>query len=201
LPPQAGVQQRPLAAHEPLEQVPQLLTVRVVPQLSTPLVGPQVRFSRAQNWVSVSGAQHAPPAPHTGALAPHPPQEATVRGCPHESVPVAAPQVRPRRLQNAASVSGTQQVFVRPSHTPSVQTPHELTVRKAPQRSIVEKAPHARLLAWQSSSSRSGVQHVRGDVAEHINGAVQVPQVTVRGVPQTSTVVVTPQVAPSCVQS
>lgn len=96
LPEQEGAQQRPLAAHEPAGHVPQLVTERVVPQLSTPLVAPQVRFSRAQNWGSVSGVQHAPPGAQTGALAPQAPQLATVRCCPHESVPDAAPQVRPR---------------------------------------------------------------------------------------------------------
>lgn len=150
-PAQLGVQQRPLAAQEPVVQLPQLATVLGLPQLSGPLACPQVWFSRAQNRASVSLAQQ-PVGPQMGALAPHVPQSTTVRCRPHESMPVSVPQVRPERAQNAASASGMQQVPAFASHTPdepatTAQVPHEETVRKVPQRSIVERAPHVRWLA------------------------------------------------------
>lgn len=144
-----GVQHRPLAAHEPVEQLPQLATVRGAPQLSGPLAGPHERPSREQNWASVSGEQHMPIGAQTGAVEPQLPQLATVRAWPHESVPLEAPQARPERAQKEASDSGWQHVPAWALHTPVVppvvgHVPHEEMVRKAPQRSIVDSAPHAR---------------------------------------------------------
>jgi len=151
LPEQEGVQQRPLAAQEPLAQLPQLATVRGVPQLSGPLACPQVRLSREQNRASVSAAQQ-PVDAQMGALGPQLPQLTTVRCRPHESTPVTVPQVRPDRVQNAESGSGMQQVPAFASHTPedpatTAQLPHEEMLRKVPQRSIVESAPQVRWLA------------------------------------------------------
>ncbi|MDP3498956.1 MAG: hypothetical protein Q8S33_01435 [Myxococcales bacterium] len=186
--------------------MPQLATLRDVPQLSGALTCPQVLPSREQNWASVSGAQQERVGPQTGALAGQLPQLTTVRWRPHESTPVTVPQVRPFRLQKAESDSGAQQVPVCASHTPEApattpQVPQEETVRKVPQRSIVESAPQVLALAWQSWASLSGLQQVRGEVVEQVAGAAQVPHINVRCPPHVSTVIERPHEAPSRVQS
>jgi hypothetical protein len=86
-------------------QVPQLETVRLLPQLSFAVTLPQFLPRREQNVVSDSAAQPhtltGPPPPHVcGAV--HVPQLGTVRLVPQLSLDVTAPQFFPSREQNDA---------------------------------------------------------------------------------------------------
>lgn len=91
-------------------QVPQLVTVRMTPQLSLAVTWPQVFPRREQNVGSSSLVQVGQTF---GVVAPQVPlmqlpQDGTVRGTPHTSVPDTWPQFFPRREQNTGSDSGTQ---------------------------------------------------------------------------------------------
>ena len=78
----------------PFAQLPQLATVRALPQLSVPLFVPHVAPSRVQNAASVSLHPHtfATPPPPQLFTPVHAPQLATVRALPQLSVVVKAPQ-------------------------------------------------------------------------------------------------------------
>ena len=84
-------------------QVPQLVTVRLPPQLSVPLTEPQFFAKREQNCASLSAVQltgwHTLVELHT-SLPLHVPQLDTVRLAPQLSVPLTEPQVFPKREQN-----------------------------------------------------------------------------------------------------
>ncbi len=94
-----------------LAHVPQEGTERGLPQVSVPLTAPQFFPSRVQNAASVSATQPhtlaTPPPPHVWGLA-QVPHDATERGLPQLSVPLTAPQLLPRRLQNAPFPSAEQ---------------------------------------------------------------------------------------------
>jgi len=98
------------------EQVPQLLTVREVPQLSLAVTEPQFLPRREQNAVLLSAVHVVPP--QTFAVPPpaqvcgevQVPQELTVREVPQLSLAVTEPQFLPRREQNAVLVSAVQVV-------------------------------------------------------------------------------------------
>src|SRR6185369_15853160 len=96
----------------------------------------------------MSWLDHGEALPQTFAVPPppqvsgevHDPQEVTVRLAPQLSFAVRLPQLAPRRVQKAASLSGVQpQVLVMPPPpqvSGEVQDPHELTVRFTPQLSV-----------------------------------------------------------------
>jgi hypothetical protein len=124
--------------------VPQLITLRDVPQLSFAVTLPQFFPTRVQNAAFVSA-----PQPHTLAMpAPphvcgdmHVPQFITVREAPQLSLAVTLPQFFPTREQNAEFVSGTQfgpHTFAvpPPPHVCGiVHVPQFITVRVMPQLS------------------------------------------------------------------
>jgi hypothetical protein len=91
----------------------------------------------------------------------HVPHEATVRLVPQLSVLVAVPQVLPRRVQNALSVSGVQAAG--PHTLPALQTrggeqvPHEATVRLVPQLSLELTDPQFLPSRLQKAASVSAV--------------------------------------------
>ena len=111
-------------------QVPQLDTVRGVPQLSLAVTAPQVFASREQNAVFVSGV-HAQTFEALQLVPPeHVPQLDTVRAAPQLSVPVTVPHVFPSREQNAVFASGVQaQTFPALQLAPEAQVPQLDTVR------------------------------------------------------------------------
>jgi hypothetical protein len=140
-------------------QVPQLLTVRGVPQLSFAVTAPHVLPSREQNAVFDSGVQ----AQTFDALQLVPevqvPQLLTVRAAPQLSVPLTEPQFLPSREQNAEFVSGVQ------PHTlpalqlwPPLQVPQLLTVRATPQLSVPLTVPQFFPLRAQNATSVSATQ-------------------------------------------
>ena len=79
--------------------MPQLATVRGMPQLSVPLNEPQFFVLRRQNAASVSGEQLQTPALQVDGSVQVP--QAAVRERPQRSFAVRAPQVLPRRAQKA----------------------------------------------------------------------------------------------------
>jgi hypothetical protein len=91
-------------------QVPQLATVRMTPQLSLAVTWPHVLPRRAQKVGLSSGVHEGQTFGVTAPQVPleQVPQDVTVRGAPHESVPDTWPQFLPRREQNTGSDSGTQ---------------------------------------------------------------------------------------------
>jgi hypothetical protein len=108
-------------------QIPQLFTVRGMPQLSVPLNMPQLLPRREQKAVSdsaVHGVPHwfaVPAPPHVcGVL--HVPQFA-VRIWPQLSVPMKLPQVLLSRWQKIGSDSGTQLSMRPASGAPPVPAP------------------------------------------------------------------------------
>jgi hypothetical protein len=118
-------------------QVPQLDTVRATPHLSVPLSEPQLAPSRVQNAVSLSTHPHllvTPPPPQVlGEL--QVPQLVTVRALPQLSVPLAAPQSMPSRVQNVASVSQhtlPEPGYVYPLAHPQVLLTHVRLVSQQP---------------------------------------------------------------------
>jgi hypothetical protein len=91
---------------------PQVMFVRVVPQLSVPDSWPQFFPSREQNVAFGSGVQPhtfaTPPPPHVKIVPGQMPHDNTVRDTPQLSFSVTAPQFFPTRVQNAVSVSRAQ---------------------------------------------------------------------------------------------
>jgi hypothetical protein len=92
-------------------QVPQLGTLRVVPQLSAAITLPQFLPTLVQNAAFVSAAQPqtftVPPPPHVCGIV-HVPQLATVRIAPQLSLAITLPQFLPTRVQNVVFDSATQ---------------------------------------------------------------------------------------------
>jgi hypothetical protein len=145
--------------------VPQLLTVRIAPQLSAAVLLPHCAPRRMQKTASDSGAQtqalaalHICPAPQL----PH----CSVRMTPQLSAAVLLPQVAPARAQNAAVVSGWHTQALPIQVKPAAQSP-----LLAPQRTelpqVLLTAPHCAL------AGQTGVGHTHTLVALHISPAEQ----------------------------
>jgi hypothetical protein len=149
--------------------VPQDATVRLAPQVSVPVAGPQATPSLTQNWAFVSSAQ-----PQTlGTTAPQVlggvhgvpnPQSTTVRFTPQESSPVNVPHVAPSRAQNAASVSVVHPQTLGVPAPPQmvggvhgVPKPQSATVRLTPQLSADVKLSQFLPSRAQNVASVSGV--------------------------------------------
>ncbi len=207
----SGVQPHAFAVPPPPQvcgqvQAPQLDTVRAAPQLSVPERLPQAAPRRVQNAASLSCVQ-----PHAFAVPPPPqvcgqvqvPQLDTVRPAPQLSVPERPPQVAPRRVQNAASLSCVQPhtfaVPPPPQVCGQVQVPQLDTVRAAPQLSVPERPPQVAPRRVQNAASLSCVQPQTfvAPPPPQVRGRVQVPQLeTDRASPQLSVPERLPQVAP-----
>jgi hypothetical protein len=149
--------------------VPQLVTVRIAPQLSAAVTLPQFFPTRAQKAGFASATQLGPqtlatPPPMQDCGAVHVPQLATVRIMPQLSVPVNMPQLLPRREQKVVFDSGVQGVphwfaVPAPPHVCGMlHVPQLATMRIWPQLSIPVKLPHALLSRWQKAGSDSGTQ-------------------------------------------
>jgi hypothetical protein len=202
---------RPPAAHVAgAVHVPQLMLLRVVPQLSAAVTLPQSLPRREQNTAFVSAVQPhtfaTPAPPHVlGAVQPRPKlQSATVRAPLQLSVLVTLPQFFPSLVQNATLVSAVQPhsfAVPPPPHVPgALQVPQEATARTVPQLSVFVTAPQSLPSREQnvvlSSAVQLGGPHTL--LAPQVCGAVQVPQeATVRLLPQLSAVVTPPQFLPS----
>jgi hypothetical protein len=188
-------------------QVPHDATVRVEPQLSSPVTFPQFLPRRAQNAASLSAAHphtFAVPPPPQVAGAVHAPHEPTARLAPQLSLAVTLPQLFPRRVQNAASVSAMQPhtfAFPPPPHVAgAVHVPQEPTVRLAPQLSVPLTFPQFLIMRPQKTASVSPV-HPHKLLVLHTSGAVHVPhEGAVRPLPQLSVAVTLPHCLPSRVQ-
>ena len=201
---QAGVLQVPLLQVSGQPQLPQF-AVRAVPQLSMPLLLPQVFPRREQKAPSFSGVQTQVLEPlqvRKGAV-PQVPQLVTVRAAPQRSVPVFEPQTAPVRVQKAALVSMQPQVLATPPPAQlwgGVQGPQLVTVRLAPQLSVPVKEPHAlpsRAQKAESASAAHPPQTLSWGPPEQVWGRVQVPQlVTVRERPHESVSETVPHVFP-----
>jgi hypothetical protein len=188
--------------------VPQLVTVRIEPQLSAAVTLPQFLPRRVQNAVFDSAAQPhtlvVPPPPHVCGVV-HVPQLVTVRITPQLSAAVTLPQFLPAREQKAAFVSPAQPhtfVVPPPPHVCGiVHVPQLVTVRIAPQLSAAVTLPQFFPTRAQKAGFASGTQLGPQTLATpppmHVCGAVQVPQLfTVRGMPQLSVPVKLPQLLP-----
>jgi hypothetical protein len=107
--------------------VPQLVAVRIAPQLSVPVKDPQLLPSREQKVASDSGVHMlpqtptVPPPPHV-AGAVHVPQLATLRIAPQLSCAITPPHVLPRRPHRAGSDSG-EQLSIEPASDDEPPTP------------------------------------------------------------------------------
>lgn len=186
-------------------QVPQLATVRARPQTSVPDTAPQFFPTRAQKSGSFSPVQ-----PQTFAVPPPAqlftplqlPQEAMSRVWPQRSVtPVREPQVFPSELHSAASVSGAQTQAFALQLLGKVQVPHDVTVLGAPQLSVAVTAPQALPRRVQNAALLSGTQlgwpqMLATPLPAQVLGWVQLPQATVRSVPQRSVKLALPQLKP-----
>jgi hypothetical protein len=128
----------------------------------------------------------------------------TVRGVPQLSIPVQLPHWALFAAQRAASGSGTQAHVlgaVAPHWPPFAHNPQS-TVRSVPQLSGDVSEPHWAPALRQSSASGSGLHpHTLGVTAPHWSPAGQLPQLTVRWVPQLSAAVSEPQVALAALHS
>ncbi len=194
-----------------LVHVPQLMLVRVTPQLSVPVKVPHSALFRLQKVGLVSGVQPqvlgtlGVPPPHVSGLV-QVPQLTLVRVTPQLSVPVNVPHSALFRLQKVVVVSGVQpQVLgtlgVPPPHVSGlVQVPQLILVRVLPQLSVPVNVPHSALFRLQKVGFDSGVHaHTLGTLGippPHVSGLVQVPQFSVRVVPQLSVPVKLPQSLP-----
>jgi hypothetical protein len=78
--------------------VPQTFTLRLRPQLSVPLVGPQLTPRRVQNWASVSAVHAHCPAAHVLGAEQVP--QLTALEAPQLSMPLRGPQAVVCRVQN-----------------------------------------------------------------------------------------------------
>ena len=154
----SGVQPQTFASEAPqvceAGQVPQEVTVRLAPQLSVAVTGPQFFPWRAQNAGLDSGVHvggqvpHEPPQPSSPQVLPaqlgaqpqepaalhvcgatQEPQEATVRLTPQLSEDVAWPQLFPNRAQKSGSLSGTHAGGQTPQEPPQPSSPQVLPVQ------------------------------------------------------------------------
>jgi hypothetical protein len=120
------------------------------------------------------------------------PQLDTVRVAPQLSAPVTLPQFFPSREQKAALVSGLQAQTLATPPPPHVcglvQVPQLDTVRVAPQLSVPVTVPQLFPSREQKVPFVSGEQpQTLGEPPPpHVLGRVQLPQLTVRAVPQLS---------------
>jgi hypothetical protein len=194
-------------------QVPQDVTVRLVPQLSAAVTLPQFLPSREQNAASPSYVQ-----PHTFAVPPpahvcgdaHVPHGVTVRLVPQLSAAVTLPQFFPSRVQNGASPSYVQPHTLAvppPAHVTPVplHVPHEAAVRAPPQLSVPVTLPQFFPSRLQNAVSPSYVQPHTFAVPPppHVTPVpLQVPhEPTVRAPPQLSVPDTLPQFFTSRVQN
>ena len=102
-----GQTQTLLAQLSPAPHKPQLLMLRVAPQLSVALNEPQVLPNLEHIAAFVSGMQTQLLPEQLSPLL-HEPQLATVRAAPQLSVPAREPQTAPNRVQKLASLSAWQ---------------------------------------------------------------------------------------------
>jgi len=210
-----GVPAPPHVTPVPLHGVPkpQSAIVRVPPQLSVVLYGPQFLPASPHNTASVFGVQpHTPVAPPPPHVTPVPvqgvpkPQSAMLRAPPQLSVVLNGPQFLPASLHNTASVFGVQPhqlgVPPPPQVTPvPLHVPHDAMLRALPQLSVVLNGPQFLLASAHSSASVFGVQpHTL--LAPQTSGSVQFPHGTpVRCVPQLSGAETLPQFFPRRAQN
>lgn len=177
--------------------VPQLATVRMVAQLSLAVTEPQSRPSRVQKAGSFSGVQLGHTLGVTEPQVPteHVPQLATLRVALQLSItPVSAPQFLPRRVHNAASVSGTHTQAPASQPTPEPPQAPQFAVRGAPQLSLAVTSPHTFASRVQKPPFDSGAQPqtLLTPPPPHVCGSVQGPQSMVRPTPQLSIAVTEP---------
>jgi alpha-beta hydrolase superfamily lysophospholipase len=152
--------------------------------------------------------EHAPPAPRQshwfGTTSPQvspggQPPQSVVRDVPQLSIAVSGPQAAPVRAQSSADVSGVQPhtfgVAPPPQVSGAVQSPQLATVRGTRQLSAPVSVPHVAPARAQNAASLSGTHapHTFGTDEPQVSGGAQVPQSTVRGVPQPSSAVSGPQ--------
>lgn len=178
------------------EQAPQS-TVREVPQLSCAVAEPQFFPRRAQKVGLGSAVQ-----PQALACVP-PPQvrgevqvpQLTERLCPQVSRAVWVPQVAPSREQNCTLVSPGQLQVPPVQVLLPLQVPQEATVRERPQLSGAVSGPQERVLRAQNAASISAVQPQTPPEPPPPQVVLvgQVPQLSVRALPQASVRVCTPQ--------
>lgn len=95
----------------PVPQVPQLVTVRLAPQLSVAITEPHVLPSRVQNAELLSATQPHTPLPPQVCGAVQVPQLVIVRVVPQLSAAVTEPQFLTRREHICVSLSGVQQTL------------------------------------------------------------------------------------------
>jgi hypothetical protein len=192
--------------------VPQLATVRIVPQLSAAITCPQFLPRRVQNAAFVSAAQ-----PHTLAVPPpahvcgivHVPQLATVRIVPQLSAAITCPQFLPRRVQNAAFDSAGQPhtlTVPAPPHVCGIVHVPQFAVRVAPQLSLADTMPQFLPTRMQNAVFDSATQFGPHTFATpppmHVCGAVHMPQfITLRIMPQLSGPMNCPHALPSRMQN
>jgi hypothetical protein len=186
----------------PPAHVPQF-TVRLVPQLSTPVTTSQFFPNLTQNCASLSAPQlhtfGVPPPPQVRAPLQMTGPQVALRALPHRSVPENDPQSFPAAVQNSTSVSGVHppQTFGVPPapHSMFPEQAPQSTVRSALQLSMSDSLPQSfsrRTHSTASLSARQGPQRP----ALQVLGAVQKPQSTSRTEPQLSGCVTVPQLLP-----
>lgn len=182
----AGQTQTLLAQLSPLPHKPQLLMLRVAPQLSVALNEPQVLPNLEHIAAFVSGVQ-TQLFPEQLSLLLHEPQLDTVRAAPQLSVPERDPQTAPWRVQKLASLSGVQAHWLFALQlVGAVHAPQLLTVRCMPQLSRLVTVPQVLPKREQKAALDSGWQ-AQVLFAPQLVGATQVPQLaTVRAAPQLS---------------
>jgi hypothetical protein len=192
--------------------VPQLATVREMPQLSLAVTLPQVLPRRVQKAGLVSFVHPHTltvlPPPHVcGAV--HVPQLFTVRIVPQLSAAVTLPQFLDRRVQNAAFDSAVQPHTLTvppPPHVCGVVHVPQLAVRLAPQLSFAVTLPQFLPTRAQNvgfvSATQFGPQTLATPPPPQVIGIAQVPQfVAMRVAPQLSVPVKLPQLLPSRMQN
>jgi hypothetical protein len=181
------------------EQVPQLVTVRIVPQLSLAVRLPQFLPWREQKAAFDSAAQVQTLAAQVwGAV--QLPQFVTVRVVPQLSGPVKLPHALPWREQNTAFDSAAHAQTLAVQVWGAVQLPH-VTVRIVPQLSLAVRLPQFLFWREQNAGLVSGTQLGPHTFATpppaQVCGGVQLPQfATVRILPQLSFAVKLPQLLP-----
>lgn len=174
--------------------VPQLVTVRITPQLSGAVSAPHTRLWREQNVPSLSGMQaHTLVAEHVCGIVQEP-QLGTVRITPQLSGAVSWPQFFDCRLQKVGLSSGTQPgqtLGVVAPQLPMLQVPQLGTVRMTPQTSAAVSWPQFFPSRVHSALSLSDAQRHR-PASQEVPASRHAPQVACRGAPQLSFPIASP---------
>jgi hypothetical protein len=183
-------------------QLPQLLTVREVPQLSVAVHPLQFLPIRVQKAALVSGTQAQTLVAPQVCGAVHSPHWGTVRVVPQLSAPVTWPQFFPSREQKVVSVSGVQlPTLDAPQLWGAELTPQLAAVRALPQLSVPLTAPHVFPRRAQKVTSVSATHARHWPLAPQVWVPVHPPQLTVREAPQLSAPVYGPHTRPTRAQS